>query len=116
MLSYQFISLDGTRSAFDSSESSLGWISAWEEHIIPQGKQIRTVETLLRRSDGMLWGFKWIGDDGGVLLTVGYIDDDYWRDDTEQHVVTTLTLNHNQTLVGVRSGSGGEKKAVQLSF
>ncbi len=63
-----FISLDGTRSAFEDS-----WLSklVWKEHIIPQGKQIRTVEMLLRKEDGYLIGFKWIGDDGEVLVAVG---------------------------------------------
>jgi hypothetical protein len=36
-----------------------------------QGKQIRTVETLLGKEKAELMGFKWIGDDGEVLLAVG---------------------------------------------
>ena len=51
-------------------------------------------------------GFKWIGDDGAVLVAVDYIDDPSYRNDPD-YVVTTLTLNHNQRLVGVRSDSGG---------
>ena len=68
-ISYQFISLDGTRSAFDSSECTEG--EKWTDLIMPQGKQIRTVETMLGKSFGTLEGFKWIGDDGEVLLAVG---------------------------------------------
>ncbi len=102
--SFQFISLDGTRSEFDSSGRDKD--IKWTDYIIPQGKQIRTVETLLNRFSGRLWGFKWIGDDGAVLVAVGSIDEPSKRNDPDC-VVTTLTLNHNQRLVGVRSGSGG---------
>ncbi len=100
MTSYQFISLDGARSAFDRSACS----RSWTDHIVPQGKQIRTVETMLRKRNGLLYGFKWIGDDGAVLVAVGEIDDDDARNDPD-YPVTTLTLNHNQRLVGVRSSS-----------
>ncbi len=101
--SFQFISVDGSRSAFDDS-----WCkdpSKWVDKIIPQGAQIRKVETLLSKSDGGLWGFKWIGDDGTVLLAVGDIDDDNARNHPEL-VLQSLTLNHNQRLVGVKSRSG----------
>ncbi len=50
---------------------------------------------MLNKWHGLLHGFKWIGDDGAVLLAVGYIDDPDFRNDTEYYVVTTLTLNHN---------------------
>ncbi len=89
---YQFISVDGTRSAFKDSESSDD--EEWPDYIVPQGKQIRTVETLLVRCDGSLFGFKWIGDDGAVLLAVGDIDKPDWRNDPSC-VVTSFTLNHN---------------------
>ena len=78
---------------------------------MPQGKQIRTVETLLRTTDGFLYGFKWIGDDGAVLVAVGYIDDPDWRNNTEYNVLQSFTLNHNQRLVGVNSWSCGRKRA-----
>ncbi len=55
----------------------------------------------------MLWGFKWIGDDGGVLFKVGDIDDPNDRDNPE-YVVTLLTLNQNQRLVGVKSKSSSK--------
>ncbi len=97
-------------SDFRKEESWIYYIlprkNKWKDYIIPQGKQIRTVETLLDRNDGELCGFKWIGDDGAVLVAVGYIDEPIYRDDTDS-VLQSLTLNHNQTLVGVRSGSGG---------
>ena len=70
--SLQFISFDGTRSAFDSSDCKF---RTWTDYIIPQGKQIRKVETLLSKNEGYLYGFKWIGDDGAVLLAFGDIDD-----------------------------------------
>ncbi len=84
---------------------------------MPQGKQIRTVETLLYKNNGMLLGFKWIGDDGAVLIAVGDIDHPDYRN-VSVNLVTTLTLNHNQTLVGVKSysGSGGDKLASHYSF
>ncbi len=72
LTSFQFISLYGTRSAFDSSDFKKK--PRWTDHIVPQGKQIRTVETLLDKQNGHLLGFKWIGDDGAVLVAVGYID------------------------------------------
>ncbi len=103
--SRQFISLDGTRSAFEVSGRK---DREWTDHIIPQGTQIRTVETLLRKKNGKLYGFKWIGDDGAVLIKFGDIDDPGYRNDPLA-VVTRFTLNHNQRLVGVRSGSGGYK-------
>ncbi len=103
--SFQFISLDETRSAFKSSERSG---SKWTDYLIPQGKQIRTVETLLFKSVGLLCGLKWIGDDGAVLVAVGDIDRDDKRYDTEElYVLQSFTLNHNQRLVGVRSDSNG---------
>ncbi len=111
--SFQFISLDGTRSKFEDS-----WYDdkEWTDYIIPQGKQIRTVETMLRKSDGYLWGFKWIGDDGAVLVAVGnFIDDPDRRNDSD-FVLQSLTLNHNQRLVGVRSDSDGFKCARHYSF
>ncbi len=111
-LSYQFISLDGTRSAFEDSDST----GEWTDHIVPQGKQIRTVETLLDVNTGYLNGFKWIGDDGEVLLAVGNIDDTCYLEETGRFVVTTLTLNHNQRLVGVKSESAGYKYANHYSF
>jgi len=86
---------------------------------MPQGKQIRKVETLLIKSYGSLLGFKWYGDDGAVLVAPGLIDRDEWRNDTKDFVVTTLTLNHNQRLVGVRSDSQGwnmRKYAEHYSF
>jgi hypothetical protein len=70
---------------------------------------------LLDKKYGCLCGFKWIGDDGAVLLAVGDIDDDDHRNDPDW-VVTTLTLNHNQRLVGVKSYSYGEKWALHYSF
>jgi hypothetical protein len=66
-LSYQFISADGTQSAFDS-------MVKWTDYIVPKGKQIRTVETLLDTEDGFLRGFKWVGDDRVVLVAAGDID------------------------------------------
>ncbi len=103
---YQFISLDETRSAFKSS--GLDVDAKWTDYLIPQGKQIRTVETLLWKVSGILCGLKWIGDDGAVLVAVGAIDDPDKRYDTEElYVLQTLTLNHNQRLVGVRSDSNG---------
>ncbi len=112
---FQFISLDGTRSAFESSGCPSDW--EWTDHIIPQGKQIRTVETLLDNGGGHLYGFKWIGDDGAVLLAVGRIDDTEYREKNESWCrVTKLTLNHNQRLVGVRSGSSGVKWTRHFSF
>jgi hypothetical protein len=66
-------------------------------------------------SVGRVKSFVWLGDDGAVLVSVSLIDDD----DEEDHpdwVVTTLTLDHNQRLVGVKSSSGGEKKADHCSF
>ncbi len=59
---------------------------------------------------GYLVGFKWLGDDGAVLLAVGNIDKPNYRNNPD-YVVTTLTLNHNQTLLGVRSDSGGWNRA-----
>ncbi len=88
---YQFISVDRTRSTFDSSYHSK---PVWTDLIVPQGKQVRTVETLLCKSNGYLMGFKWVGDDGAVLLAVGDIDVPYQRNDPD-YVVTSLTLNHN---------------------
>ncbi len=73
---------------------------------MPQGKQIRTVKTLLYKDSGGLLGFKWIGDDGKVLVKVGDIAKPKFRLYSHS-VVTTLTLNHNQRLVGVKSYSGG---------
>ena len=102
-ISYQFISLDGTWSAFDSSDCT---DPTRTDYIVPKGKQIRTVETLLLKSVGALWGFKWIGDDGAVLLAFGDIDDPDYRNDPD-YVLQSLTLNHNQRLVGVRSASTG---------
>ncbi len=71
---------------------------------------------MLEKSNGALEGFKWIGDDGAVLVAVGWIDDDDYRGVTELFVVTTLTLNHNQRLVGVKSYSWGYKWARHYSF
>ncbi len=82
---------------------------------MPQGKQIRTVETLLTKDNGALMGLKWVGDDGAVLVAVGWIDIPNLIDDPD-YVVTTLTLNHNQRLVGVKSWSWNRKKAIHLSF
>ncbi len=70
---YQFISVDGTRSAFDSSAYTDD--DKWFDHIMPQGKQIRTVETMLCKGTGRLYGFKWVGDDGAVLVAVGDINE-----------------------------------------
>ena len=112
---FQFISLDGTRSAFDSSGFGQDDDDEWTDYIVPQGKQIRTVETILTKDKGTLMGFKWIGDDGAVLVAVGGIDDRDYRRDPEL-VVTKLTLNHNQRLLGVKSYSRGWKLALNLSF
>ncbi len=64
---------------------------------------------------GNLEGFKWVGDDGEVLVAVGPIDDPDFRDWSDFEV-TTLTLNHNQRLVGVKSSAGGYKSAYHYSF
>ncbi len=87
----------------------------WVDYIIPEGKTISKVETLLSKSDGWLRGFKWIGDDGGVLVSVGKIDNSIARNHPDC-VVTYLTLNHNQRIVGVNSYSVGMKKAVHNLF
>ncbi len=71
---------------------------------------------MLRKNDGRLNGFKWIGDDKAVLLAVGWIDDPYWREDTDTFVVTSLTLKHNQRIVGVRSKSSVLRLAKHYSF
>jgi hypothetical protein len=71
---------------------------------------------MLWKWNGWLVGFKWIGDDGAVLVSAGYIDNPIYRNDTKYRVVTTLTLDDNQRLVGVKSGSGGEKRAWHYSF
>ncbi len=110
--SYQFISLDGTRSAFASSGLEG---PNWTDHFVPQSKQIRKVETLLTKFDGLLNGFKWFGDDGAVLVAVGLIEDDDFKDD-EFRVVTSLTLNPNQRLVGVKSASNGLARAEHSKF
>ncbi len=62
---YEFISLDGTRSILRSEPWRL--IPRFTDVVMkPKGKQIRTVETIFRC--GEMVGFKWIGDDGKVLL------------------------------------------------
>ncbi len=109
---YKFISDDGTRSVLGDSACDP---NKWKDYIIPEGKQIRKVETLIYKGSGFLYGFKWIGDDGGVLLKVGYIDNPDLRDDSDS-VVTQLTLNQNQRLVGVKSASGGRKREFHWSF
>jgi hypothetical protein len=85
-------------------------------YIVPQGKQIRTVETMIDKNLGMLLGFKWVGDDGEVLVAVGWIDDPYERKDTEKYELQSFTLDHNQRLVGVRSASNRDKKAYHDCF
>ncbi len=72
---------------------------------------------MVEKNDGTLWGFKWIGDDGIVLLAVGCIDNPKWRDKPDMGV-TSFTLNHNQRLVGIKSISGpdGYKMAWHYSF
>ena len=67
------------------------------------------------KNKGLLYGFKWIGDDGTVLLAVDDIDTPSCRNHPD-FVVTTLTLNHNQRLVGVRSDSAGMRDARHYSF
>ena len=57
--------------------------------------------------DGLLCGFKWIGGVEKVLLSVGPIDEPHFRNDPRA-VIKTLTLNNNQRLVGMQSGSRGE--------
>ncbi len=114
--SFQFISVDETRSAFDDSGCEDGF---WVDRIIQQGAQIRKVETLLRKGDGdrdgSMAGFRWYGDDGKVLVAAGAIDSSDYRNNP-WFELTTLTLNHNQRLVGVRSDSRGLKIAVHNSF
>ena len=67
---YQFISVDGTRSELDRSKCKE---REWIDYIIPQGKQISKIETLLDRINGQLLGFKWVGSDGAVLVVAGLI-------------------------------------------
>ncbi len=111
--SFQFISLDGTRSAFDDSEFKN---SEFKDFIVPQGKQIRKVETMLSVSKGKLKGFKWIGDDEEVLLAFGEIDDPYLRNQKSFNLVTIMTLNRNQRIIGVKSCSSEHKIANHRSF
>ena len=83
---------------------------------MPQDKQIRTVETLLVRCSGSMYGFKWIGDDGAVLVAVGNIDWPYSRE-ASYIVLQSFTLKRNQRLLGVRSSSGvGNRYAHHYSF
>ncbi len=93
---FEFISLDGSRSAFgDSGIKDKDRKSYYKYHrIVPQGKQIRRVETLLNKYEGRLISFKWIGDDEEVLLSVDLIDNSKYRSYPD-NVVTSLTLNHN---------------------
>ncbi len=109
---YQFISANGKRSAFDSSKVPKD--KPFTDLTIEQGKRIRTIETLLYKKDGFLFGFRWFGDDGAVLLTVGRIDD-YNMRNNPRYVVTSFTLNHNQRFVGIRSRSGGANRAWHYS-
>ena len=111
--SFEFISLDGAQSGFDISEC-YSWFKS-TDHIIPQGKQIRTVETMLLKFNGNLLGFKWFGDDGVVLVAAGLIDIDDYRN-ASHLVLQSFTLNHNQRLVGVKSYSRGWKHACHYSF
>jgi hypothetical protein len=63
-----------------------------------------------------MMGCKWIGDDGTVLLAVGEIDNPDFRILSEDFVFTSFTLNSNQRLVGVKSGSEWELDASHHSF
>ena len=45
---FQFMSLDGTRSSFDSSECEGKWL----DRIIPKGTQIGKVETVVSKKNG----------------------------------------------------------------
>ena len=65
---------------------------------------------MVDKISGLLWGFKWIGDDGIVLLAVGYIDIPDFRNHPD-HVLQSFTLSHNQRLLGVKSYSWGIKEA-----
>ncbi len=58
------------------------------------------------KGEGILEGFKWVGDDGEVLVAAGPIDEPIWRKDPD-NVFQSFTLNHNQRLVGVKSMSSG---------
>ncbi len=66
----------------------------WVDLIVPEGKEICKVETILLKLNGKLCGFKWIADKGEVLLAVGVIDNPNWRNEPE-YIVTSLTLNYN---------------------
>lgn len=46
----------------------------WVDHFVPKDSQVRKVETLLHKNSGWLLGLKWIGEDEGVLLALGHID------------------------------------------
>jgi hypothetical protein len=56
------------------------------------------------KETGDLEGFKWFGDNNEVLVAAGSIDLDWLRNDPYR-VLSKLTLNHNQRLVGVKSSS-----------
>ncbi len=101
----QFISLDDARSNFDDSDYGM---NPWKDYKIAPGKQIRTVETIWCKGDGLLCGFNWLDDDGSVLISCGPIFDPILRNDPS-YVFQSFTLNHNQRLVGIKSG--GEERA-----
>ena len=70
---------------------------------------------MLKKSDGLLYGFKWIADDETVLLAAGDIDDPMYRNDPSV-VRTSVTLNENQRLAGIKSASRDWNLARHWSF
>ncbi len=70
---------------------------------------------MLCKGTGRLYGFKWVGDDGAVLVAVGDIDEPNRRNDP-WFVVTTMTLTHNQRLLGLKTASCFKKYTEHYSF
>ncbi len=68
-----------------------------------------------KKNTGCLIGFIWFSDDGTVILAVGAIVQPGYRYHPD-YVFISLTLNHNQRLVGVKSSSDGDNKAEHRSF
>ncbi len=103
------------RSHFTENYGNKRFAMEWADVLIPEGTHISKIEMMNNKQDSLMWGLKFFGSNGSVLLAVGYIDD-LFRRMSPDFQVTSFNLKEDERLTGLKSCSYGCMNALHFNL
>jgi len=82
--------------------------SKWVSNPLPAFTDMHKVETLIQKSNSLLWGIRVYNKSGKVIFTTGnYIENNDYRNDTDWGQLVSFELAAGERIIGIRSHDCG---------